>query len=447
MPYPQRWTVNEICREIFLMDQNCGELHLYNTFFLHFRSQSNPDFSDKNTRVYDDNINYGVGLFTLSIYEEFSSKQKEDKEAQNEKVYEAKGVFTQTPKPDHKLDKHPTTYKPGGDVPDICKCLLESQSQTDNRSIIRSINSGKTQSQKTHGQVSAEYRSGQFPFTYPSTKSGSGSDGKARALGPCQLFRNERMDSLESSKAQHSNSDSHNRRSRWNGEVSLPKLQDVPCHLLDQLKDELHAFTERKNQRFLNASFRERLAKTFGIAEIFPLYLDRSEYVMWFLNEDKCLHMWNDMENSLIYMGSDLEEGVKNYLIHPDKLCYVIEDTHERVPVNEEERRLDEEFKNHMEEIGFEKMLLEAKANIMASKEEKARKKLNKKLKVRQIVVESGGAVEVLSGWPVQNIAKFGKNLTSSEIRYYLEFQEYPNTSETGFANIYNVSGWNEDEA
>ncbi|CAG8542633.1 13991_t:CDS:2 [Rhizophagus irregularis] len=175
------------------------------------RSQSNPDFSDKNTRVYDDNINYGVGLFTLSIYEEFSSKQKEDKEAQNEKVYEAKGVFTQTPKPDHKLDKHPTTYKPGGDVPDICKCLLESQSQTDNR---------KTTS--------------------------------------------------------------------------------------------------------------ERLVK------------------------------------------------------HKSKMA------EDPVIINEE-------------------------------------------------LVE-----EVLEKWPVQNIAKFGKNLTSS---YYLEFQEYPNTSETGFANIYNVSGWNEDEA
>ncbi|CAB5188576.1 unnamed protein product [Rhizophagus irregularis] len=35
----------------------------------------------------------------------------------------------------------------------------------------------------------------------------------------------------------------------------------------------------------------------------------------------------------------------------------------------------------------------------------------------------------------------------ASEIRYYLEFQEYPNTSETGFASIFNVSGWDENEA
>ncbi|RGB21550.1 hypothetical protein C1646_777739 [Rhizophagus diaphanus] len=38
------------------------------------------------------------------------------------------------------------------------------------------------------------------------------------------------------------------------------------------------------------------------------------------------------------------------------------------------------------------------------------------------------------------------ENLTASEIRYYLEFQEYPNTSETGFASIFNISGWDEDE-
>ncbi|PKY58816.1 hypothetical protein RhiirA4_481047 [Rhizophagus irregularis] len=38
--------------------------------------------------------------------------------------------------------------------------------------------------------------------------------------------------------------------------------------------------------------------------------------------------------------------------------------------------------------------------------------------------------------WPTQNIAKFGKYLTASEIQYYLEFQEYSNMSETGFASI-----------
>jgi hypothetical protein len=172
------------------------------------KSQSSPNFNGKNTRVYDDNDKYGVGLFTLSIYEEFSSKQKEekeDKEAQNEKVYEAKGS-------DRKLNKHLTTYRPRGHVPENYKCLLKSQSQQNNRSIIWSTNSGKTPTQKTYDRVSTEDRSGQFPSTYPSSKSKSGSVGKERVLGSWQLLRDEYMDSSKSSKTQYANSDSHNRQ-------------------------------------------------------------------------------------------------------------------------------------------------------------------------------------------------------------------------------------------
>ncbi|RHZ58579.1 hypothetical protein Glove_372g161 [Diversispora epigaea] len=51
----------------------------------------------------------------------------------------------------------------------------------------------------------------------------------------------------------------------------------------------------------------------------------------------------------------------------------------------------------------------------------------------------------LIEEWPIQNIAKFGRNLVVSDIRYYLEFQEYPNLSETGFASVYNVSGWDEN--
>jgi hypothetical protein len=44
-------------------------------------------------------------------------------------------------------------------------------------------------------------------------------------------------------------------------------------------------------------------------------------------------------------------------------------------------------------------------------------------------------------------VYSIGQKLTASEVRYYIEFQEYPNTSETGFASVYNVTGWDEDEA
>src|SRR5688500_13803016 len=46
----------------------------------------------------------------------------------------------------------------------------------------------------------------------------------------------------------------------------------------------------------------------------------------------------------------------------------------------------------------------------------------------------------------MQNLAKFCRNLTASEVNYYLEFQEYSRTSNTGCASIYNISGWDADE-
>ncbi|CAG8842603.1 12144_t:CDS:2, partial [Racocetra persica] len=43
--------------------------------------------------------------------------------------------------------------------------------------------------------------------------------------------------------------------------------------------------------------------------------------------------------------------------------------------------------------------------------------------------------------------AKFGRTLTIDQVEYYLEFQEYLKTSLTGVASVYNVSGWNSDDA
>jgi hypothetical protein len=52
--------------------------------------------------------------------------------------------------------------------------------------------------------------------------------------------------------------------------------------------------------------------------------------------------MWNEMDGSMIFLGSTLEEGITNYLIHPEKTCYIIEDTFERIPINEYENQLKE---------------------------------------------------------------------------------------------------------
>ncbi|CAG8701138.1 10834_t:CDS:2, partial [Funneliformis mosseae] len=65
---------------------------------------------------------------------------------------------------------------------------------------------------------------------------------------------------------------------------------------------------------------------------------------MWMLDENKRLLLWNEMENGMMYLRSNLTEGFTNYFIHPDRLCYIMEDNFKMVPVDE--------FKRQAEEMG-----------------------------------------------------------------------------------------------
>ena len=206
-----------------------------------------PSSNDQNARVHEDNDKHSVGRFSLPVYEVLSSKSKQKEDKEQEEVYESQDVFTQTSDSDHKLDKHLTTYRSMLHGPGNNERFLENQnhSQKNNRGVVRSIDRGKTPTQKTYDHVSTNVRSDQFSSTYSPSKSEPESDAKGRALGSWQLFRDEHVDTSKSSEAQNTSSDSYDRSRRRTNKVPLPKLQDVPCQFFDQLKDELHDFTEK----------------------------------------------------------------------------------------------------------------------------------------------------------------------------------------------------------
>ncbi|UZO09029.1 uncharacterized protein OCT59_029269 [Rhizophagus irregularis] len=93
--------------------------------------------------------------------------------------------------------------------------------------------------------------------TYPPSGSAFGSDAENGVLKSWKLLRNEYLDSSESSETnlQEENSDESNI-------ISLQKLQDVPCQLLDQLKDELNNYSEKELP--LNEDLRNTFVEIFG---------------------------------------------------------------------------------------------------------------------------------------------------------------------------------------
>ncbi|PKY50380.1 hypothetical protein RhiirA4_466848 [Rhizophagus irregularis] len=72
-----------------------------------------------------------------------------------------------------------------------------------------------------------------------------------------KLLRNEYLDSSESSET-----NLHEESSGESNIISLQKLQDVPCQLLDQLKDELNNYSEKELP--LNEDLRNTFAEIFG---------------------------------------------------------------------------------------------------------------------------------------------------------------------------------------
>jgi hypothetical protein len=101
-----------------------------------------------------------VGRFRLSIYEVLSSKskqkvEKEDKEAQKEKVYETKDILRENL---NQITNWINILQPT-DQGVMCPKTITSLGKSiakNNHSIIRSINSRRTSTQKTYDQISTD---------------------------------------------------------------------------------------------------------------------------------------------------------------------------------------------------------------------------------------------------------------------------------------------------
>jgi len=157
------------------------------------------------------------------------------------------------------------------------------------------------------------------------------------------------VDSINLSGAQYYDKNTHDKHTNEKKDIALSKLQDLPYHLQEQLNKNnrfgIHEITDKDSLDFVDADFIEYLAKTFGITDIQPLFIDHSGFVIWMLDKDGTMYEWNEMEKGLRYIGKDLMEGFTNFFFYPDNICQVMENTGERIPVKEFDRRMEERAK------------------------------------------------------------------------------------------------------
>ncbi|CAI2179260.1 11371_t:CDS:2 [Funneliformis geosporum] len=272
------------------------------------------------------------------IYQPSDSCNKEAWVYQNNDSYH---IFKPTFESNHRLDKHFTTYRPTKQVSDCSECFLEKQYQKINRSFIWSINPRKTQNQISNNQSATCERFESFSPKSSPPLSESGIDATDRGLEAWQLLGNQFIDASSSNKSKSSDQYSHKISKEKKKVATLPKLQDVPHQLQDKLKEILYEITFGDLWLY-DEEHKEFFAKYYGVHDICPLYVDHHGFSLWMLDKNKRLLCWNEMEGSITYLGSNLTEGFTNYLIHPERLCYITEEDFKLVPIDEFERQIDE---------------------------------------------------------------------------------------------------------
>ncbi|CAG8526602.1 4920_t:CDS:2 [Paraglomus occultum] len=99
-------------------------------------------------------------------------------------------------------------------------------------------------------------------------------------------------------------------------EDTMQELQD----LLEKLKNDPRGFHKTRDERLLHPEDRE-------------YFYDRG-----------IMFQWDDMAQNIEYLGIDLRQGLTNYIYHPEKICAIMEDTGELIPVEEFNRRVYETY-------------------------------------------------------------------------------------------------------
>ncbi|RIA92384.1 hypothetical protein C1645_820817 [Glomus cerebriforme] len=118
---------------------------------------------------------------------------------------------------------------------------------------------------------------------------------------------------------------------------------------------------------------REYFDKTYGITYIHPLLVNRSELVFLFLDNCGIMFKWSEMTQDMHVLGINKMEGFANYLYHPDKVCVIMEDTGELVPIVELNRRIKEELEK--EELEKKKLVEKNREKRLAKKKRLAEEK------------------------------------------------------------------------
>ncbi|RGB34635.1 hypothetical protein C1646_760350 [Rhizophagus diaphanus] len=273
--------------------------------------------------------------------EEEKGKNEEKKKKKGKKSRGTRDIFMSASGSVNKLDEHIRTNQQLHDTSNMHKHVLDNKSQKNNGSLLRGP---ENRGQNSLGYDPKEQRFISFP-----SKLRWNVMSKSGDVGLWQLCRDESMDPLNQIETRYSDQYTINQCENKTNQATLPELHKLPDYICEQLDKNnrfgFHQVTNKDSLGSIDAGYTEYLNEIFGITGVQPVLIDHSGYVLWLLDKVGNMYQWNEMQRSLRYMGKDLIDGLTNHFIYSEKLCEVMEDTGELIPVEEFKRKMEEKAK------------------------------------------------------------------------------------------------------
>ncbi|UZO15683.1 uncharacterized protein OCT59_007100 [Rhizophagus irregularis] len=168
------------------------------------------------------------------------------------------------------------------------------------------------------------------------TGRGQESDDETDTLGFLQLCRNQHVLLPITMEGRPSNYDENNSYefTRKNGSMrqlsddNVSQYEKDLLRLLSVLKSK-YPFRVERNKDVLYDDEIERFTALYGITNVYPVLLYHNS-IFWLQNPDG-VYLWSRIDDRMIHGGGNMKEALTNFLFQQENLCYIDEDTHERL--------------------------------------------------------------------------------------------------------------------
>jgi hypothetical protein len=148
---------------------------------------------------------------------------------------------------------------------------------------------------------------------------------KIRDLKVWELYGNECLDFFIPIEIR--SSDSNNISTQQRNKETMRKLQSY-SELVATLKNDykFRDFYEPTDGWLIDQENKEHFNEKYSITNIYPLFVDHSEMVVFFLDDRNILFAWCEITREMDIWGINKMEGIANYLYHPEKVCVIMND-------------------------------------------------------------------------------------------------------------------------